>query len=191
MGLTSGMRATATTAAVVILGGLSLTLHGVWRDQTPSALAGIAISMIALTAVVLMVIHHWITNTSIERTALAATQRAAQAEHSRHIAAQAALEGERGRLYQALAADRAADAQRLKAERAAMQREFDDARAELVAEAMKTLASWVVNGKVCPPERQAGNLIPFPKQTAERERTPEPQPQPTRVRAREHGGVAP
>lgn len=189
MELTGGMRATVTAATGLLLVGLSLTLHGMWRDQATHSLAGVAISMVALAAIILLVIHRWITDTSIERTALAAAQRAAQAERTRHIAAQAALEGEQARLYRDLAADRAADAQRLKAERAAMEAEFEAARAKVAAEAMEALASWIVDGKVCPPEGQAGNLIPFPKQ--ERERTPTPHPQPTRARAREHGVVGP
>jgi hypothetical protein len=191
MGLTGGTRITATAATMATLGGLGLTLHGMWRDQLTCSLTGVVLVTIALAAIILTVIHSWITDTSIERTALAAAQRAAQAERTRHIAAQAALEGEQARLYRDLAADRAADAQRLKAERAAMESDFEESRAALAAEAMEILASWMVNGKVCPPEGHAGNLIQFPKPTQERERTPTPQPQPARSRAREHGVVGP
>jgi hypothetical protein len=183
MELTSGTRATAAAAAVVMLGGVALTIHGVWRAQAPHSLAGIVLSMIALTVIILTVIHHWVTDTSTERLALGKAQREASAEQARYIALQAALEIDQARLYRDIAADRAADQTRLKNERQAMQQEFEDARTELVNDAMATFATWVVNGKVQPPERQSGNLIRFPHQGHQPGQTPE--------RQREHGGVAP
>lgn len=135
--------------------------------------------MIALTAIILAVLHRWITDTRLERQVLAAAQRQAQTERATYIAAKAALENEQTRLYRDLAADRAADTQRLAVERQAMQDEFDDARAQLVTEAMATVASWIIDGKVRPPERLAGNLIQFPRQEQQRER------------AHGHGAVVP
>lgn len=162
-----------------MLGGLGLTLHGVWRDQASHSLAGVVLSMIALTIIILAVIHRWVTDTRLERQALAAAQRLAQTERATYTAAKAALENEQARLYRDLAADRAADTRRLKAERQAMEDEFEDARAELSNNAMEILATWMVGGKVRPPERQAGNLIQFPRQ------------EPKRERAHEHGAVGP
>lgn len=168
-----------------MLGGLGLTVYGVWRGQAPHCLAGVVLSMIALTLAILAVVHHWVTDTSAERAALAAAQRQAQEERNTYIAAKATVENELARLHKDLAADRAADAQRLKAERQAMQDEFDDARTELVNGAMETLAAWIVGGKVRPPERETGNLIRFPKQSEEQAA------QRQRERAREHGVVGP
>jgi len=185
MDLTGGTRATATAAVTVLLGGLALTLHGVWRDQATHSLAGVVVSMVALTAIILTVIHKWVTDTSAMRTVLAATQREAQTEHNCYIAAKAALEIEKGRLYRDLAAERAALTATLKAERRAMEEEFELARAKVSSEAMEMLASWIVGGKVRPPERQAGTLIQFPNQT------PLPHPEPLRGRSREHGVVGP
>lgn len=185
MDLTSGTRTMASVSAGVMLGGIGLTLHGVWRDQPAHSLAGVVLSMIALTVIILTTVHHWVTDTSTERTALAAAQREAQAERARAFAAQAALENEQGRLYRDLAAERAAIRGRLEVERAAMQQEFEDARSQLVADAMETLASWVVGGKVCPPTRETGNLIRFPKQQPVQVQTPQ------RERSREHGVVGP
>ncbi|OOQ47260.1 hypothetical protein AFM16_31420 [Streptomyces antibioticus] len=178
---------------MVMLGGLGLTAHGVWREQATLSLAGVVLCMVALSLTVLAVVYHWVTDTSTERIALAAAQRQAQQERATHIAAKAQLENERARLYQDLAADRAADAQRLKAERASVEAEFEDARAKLVADSMEILASWFVNGKIQPPEGCTGNLIHFPKQTEERDReqAPMPRQQPDRPRAREHGVVGP
>lgn len=183
MDLTSGTRTMASIAAGVMLGGIGLTLHGVWRDQPAHSLAGVVLSMIALTVIILTVVHHWVTDTSTERTALAAAQREAQAERARAFAAQAALENEQGRLYRDLAAECAKNRARLEVDRAIMQQEFEDARSQLAADAMEILASWVEDGKVCPPEPGTGNLIPFPKQ--------QPAPAPQRERSREHGVVAP
>lgn len=180
MDLTSGMRSTAVAA--VMLAGLGLTLHGVWYDQATHSLAGVVCSMIALTATILTVLHRWITDTRTERLALAAAQREAQAERARCFAERAAMESEQGRLYRDLAAERAALAERLAAERAALEEEFEQRRTDLVRDAMATLASWTVNGKVRPPERKAGNLIRFPQQ-----QTPESQPE----RSREHGHAGP
>ena len=181
MDLTSGARTTATAAVVVMLGGLSLTAHGMWRDQAPHSLAGVVLSMIGLTIIILGTIRHWITDTSTERIALGAAQRQAQEERRTYIAAKAALENDHARLYQDLAADRAADAQRLKAEREAMWAELEDARTDLVNEAMTTLATWIVGGKVRPPERRADNLNRFPHQGQEPQHQPE--------RAQEHGAA--
>lgn len=183
MDLTSGTRTMASIAAGVMLGGIGLILHGVWRDQPTHSLAGVVLSMIALTVTILTVVHHWVTDTSTERTALAAAQREAQAERAKAFAAQAALENEQGRLYRDLAAETAAIRRRLEVDRAAMQQEFEDARSQLAADAMEILASWVVDGKVRPPERETGNLIRFPKQ--------QPVQAPQRERSREHGVVGP
>jgi hypothetical protein len=185
MVLTSGMRATATTAAAVLLGGLGLTLHGVSDGHHQCSLAGVVLCMVALTVIVLTVIHHWITDTRAECAALASAERAAQTERLRYVAARAALQSEQSRLYRDLAAERAADAERLEVERAAMQEQFELARSQVAAEAMQTLASWVVNGKVRPPEARTGNLIRFPQQQ------PTPAPQPQTERSREHGAARP
>ena len=72
MDLTSGTRTMASVSAAVMLGGIGLTLHGVWRDQPTHSLAGVVLNMIALTVIILTTVHHWVTNTSTERTALAA-----------------------------------------------------------------------------------------------------------------------
>ncbi|MFJ4624302.1 hypothetical protein [Streptomyces sp. NPDC088812] len=162
----------ATTAAAMMLGGLGLTIHGVSRDQASHSLAGFVLSMIALAVIILTVLHSWITDTRTERIALAAAQREAQAERTRCIAAQAALENEQGRLYRDLAAERAADRERLEKERAAMHEQFELDRGQLVNEAMATLASWIVDGKVQPPERKT-NLIRFPNQEQQTVRTPQ------------------
>ena len=51
MDLTSGTRTMASVSAAVMLGGIGLTLHGVWRDQPTHSLAGVVLNMIALTVI--------------------------------------------------------------------------------------------------------------------------------------------
>ncbi|MGW3144902.1 hypothetical protein ACWDG1_09510 [Streptomyces sp. NPDC001177] len=187
MDLTGGTRATATAAVTLLLGGLALTLHGVWRDQATHSLAGLVTCMIALTVIILTVIHKWVTDTSTVRTILAATQREAQAKHDRYLTALAMLENEQARLYRDLASERAANNALLKTERAAMEEEFELARAKVAGEAMEILASWIVDGKVQPPEHPVGNLIRFPDQTPQ----PLPHPEHRRERPRNHGVVRP
>lgn len=184
MGLTSSMRITATAAVAVMLGGLAAILHGVLRDNLASAVGGLSLTLTALTAVALILIHRWITDTSDERRGLAALQRQAQEQKSVYVAAQAALEVEQGRLAQDMATERYNLAVRLKAEREAMAREFDERRAALAAETMETTFLMLRNGKFETEAPAPGNLIPFPQQG-------HPEQAPQHERSREHGVVGP
>lgn len=184
MDLAGRTRNTAATAALAGLAGFTVTLHGAYRNQPAHSLAGVCITMISLTALILIAIHKWTTDTSTERIALGAAQREAQAEQARYFALQASQEVEMGRLRQDINAERARIAEQLRVERQAMEDEFAQERGELSADAMNILTTWIVQGKVSPPERQTGNLIRFPN--------PEkPEPGRQRERAREHGVVGP
>lgn len=183
MELTSGTRTTAAAASVAGLVGLVVTFHGAVRDQLAHSLGGVCLTMIALTALILVAIRKWVTDTSLERTVLAATQREAQTERSRYVALQAALENEQGRLRQDMAAERAALTARLKSERAALAAEFDERRDSLIAETMEATVLLHINGKLAPGKPTAGTLIPFPNQQS--------QGGLERARSREHGVVGP
>lgn len=183
MGYAGGTK-TTTTAAGATIAGLTVILHGIVYDNLAHSIGGLGITITGLAALALTLIHQWITDTSAQREALAADQRKAQEERSLAFAEQAAVEGERSRLYRDLEAARAAVEERLTVERAAMERDFEDARTELVNDSMRILASWFKDGKICPPERKNGTIIRFPDQqhqdaTARHERT------------REHGVVRP
>jgi len=184
MGHAGGTKATITAAAGATLAGLTVILHGIAYDNLAHSIGGLGITTTGLAVLALTLIHYWITDTTAQREALAADQRKAQEERSLAFAEQAAVEGERSRLYRDLEAARAADEERLAVERAAMELEFEDARTELVNNSMSILASWVTSGKIRPPERKNGTIIRFPDQqhqdvTLHQERT------------REHGGVRP
>lgn len=181
MDLTGSTRATATAAVTVLLGGLALTLHGVWRDQATHSLAGVVLTMIALTVIILTVIHKWVTDTSTVRSILAATQREAQAQHHRYLAAQAGLENEQARLRRDLNAEKAALAKQVRNERAAIAAEFEERRAALIAETMEATVLMIRDGKFAPETKQGATLIRFPHQ----------EPQPRHGRTRERGVVGP
>jgi hypothetical protein len=185
MDLTGGTKATAIAGAAVLLSGLSVILYGIVRGDVSQAVSGACLTMPALTLIALVMVRRWVTDTKDERAILAASQREAQAERARYLAAQGALDGEMSRLRQDMAAERAALKEQLKVERKAMEDEFARARGELAAEAMNIAVSWVVDGKLRPPEQQRDNLIRFPHQTQQPESRAEP------ARSREHGVVGP
>lgn len=185
MSITTGTRTTAATAGVVLIGGLTVSLHSAIHRNVPGAIGGLGITLAALTAIVLILIHRWVTDTRDERRALAALQREAQSQKATCIAAKAALENERGRLAQDVAAERAALTARLKAERAAIEREFEEERATLVAETMEATFLMVRDGKFDPSTARDATLIEFPRQHPQQERHAEGQ------RSRERGAVRP
>lgn len=181
MGITAGSRTTAATAGVVLIGGLTVSLYSALHDNIAVSIAGLCLTLAALTAVVLILIHRWVTDTRDERRVLAALQREAQGQKATYITAQAALENEHGRLARDLAVERAALTARLKAELAALEQEFEERRATLAAETMEATLLMVHEGKFAPATTRDATLIEFPRQ----------HPQTERQRSREHGVVRP
>lgn len=181
---TSGaIKTTAAVAAAVVLAGLAALLYGLVRDDLPRSIAGLGLAIVGLTVISLIAIRRWVTDTRDERRLLAASQREAQSQKSVHIAAQAALECEQGRLNQDMAAERRALTVRLKAEREAMARDFAEQRATVIAETMEATFLMFHSGKFAPTKTVSGNLIEFPRQHPERQQE--------RARSREHGVVGP
>lgn len=181
MNLTGDTRATATAAALVMLGGLTAIVYGLAYDDLPRAICGLTLTVVALTAIGLLIIRRWVTDTSDARRAYAEAQQRTEALKDSYIAAQAALENERGRLAQDVTAERAQLDARLKAERAAMAAEFEERRGNLIAETMEATVRMYRNGQFAPDAATVGKLIRFPEQ----------QPQRERARSREHGVVGP
>lgn len=179
MKFTGGTRATATASGTVLLGGLALTLYGIVLDDYTRALGGTCLTVTACTAIVLVTIRRWITNTSNERLNLATAERRAQDEYASYIALKAALEVEQGRLRQDISAESAALTERLAVERRKAEEDFEEQRAALISETMEATVQMFHNGKFAPDVAAAGKLIPFPQQ------------EPQRQRAREHGVVGP
>ncbi len=183
MRLASGTGIAAAAAATVMFGGLALTLNGIAANQVPRSLGGVGAIMIGLTAIVLLVIHKWVTDTRAERSLLAAAQREAQEERACCIAAQSALESERTRMRRDLDAEHAALLERARVEREALDDEFEERRADLICETTEATVRMFYDGKFAPDVRRRGTLIQFPQQ--------QPQEQSHRSRSREHGVVGP
>lgn len=177
MRLASGTAIASTAVATVTFGGVALTLSGIVSNQVPHSLGGVGAIMIALTATVLLVIRRWVTDTRNERSILAATQRETQAERTRYIAAQAALENERTRMRRDLDAEHLALVERARVEREALDDEFEERRGDLINETMEAAVRMFSNGKFAPDTRRGATLIQFP--------------QPQQNRSREHGVVGP
>jgi hypothetical protein len=170
-----------------MLGGLATILHGVLQNDLPASIAGLSLTLTALTAVALILLRGWITDSREERCHLATAQSEAQAERSRYVALQAALEAEQGRRTQDRAAERRADQQRLKVERDAMERQFEEQRAVLIAETMEATFLMIRDGKFAPAEPTRSKVIQFPKDLPHQQ----PQRHVAQERSREHGVVGP
>jgi hypothetical protein len=170
MKFTGGTRATVATAGTILLGGLSLTLYGVIRDDYPRAVGGTCLTITTLTTITITLIRHWIADTSNERLALAAAERRAQDEYASYIALKAALEVEQGRLRQDISAESAALDERLAVERRKAEADFEEQRATLISETMEATVRMFHNGKFAPDTVSAGKLIPFPQQEPHRQR---------------------
>lgn len=171
------------SVATVMFGGMALALNGIAHNEAPRSLAGVGAIMIGLTAIVLLVIHKWVTDTRAERSRLATAQREAQEERALCIAAQSALESERTRMRRDLDAEHAALLERARVEREALDDEFEERRADLICETTEATVKMFYDGKFAPNVRRRGTLIQFPQQ--------QPEDQPHRSRSREHGVVGP
>ncbi|MFF9568446.1 hypothetical protein [Streptomyces sp. NPDC014685] len=134
MDLTAGTRATAIGAALIISAGLSIVLYGIIAGDLPRTIGGAIGTMTALTLICLVAIRRWVTNTAAERQRLGDAVRDADADRMRYVAAQAALEVERGRLQRDAEAARQQLADQLDAERAALDARFEEERARLICE---------------------------------------------------------
>jgi hypothetical protein len=191
MGVAEGLRATAVAAAVMMLGGLSVLLHGVTYNSPARAIGGGCLSIVALMLVSMILLRRWITDTSNERRALGDAQRRAALQHDRYLAAEVALEAERGRLRRDMDAERVQLTARLEAEREALEAEFEERKATLIAETMEATVLMFRNGKFAPEQPARTNLIRFPKQAAEQSPASAQAQGGQRGRSREHGVVGP
>ncbi|MFJ8145982.1 hypothetical protein ACIQ6R_13010 [Streptomyces sp. NPDC096048] len=179
MGLTANSKAAVATAAGILISGFAVIIRSASAHNAAGSIGGACLVMVGLTLAILIFVRRWVCDTRDERRILAATQREAQAERTRMIAAQAAQMNEMGRLRQERAAERARNRAILKAEREKLQAEFANTRAKELSEAFQTGAEMERAGvfkKRQQPVR--GNLLTFPKK----------QPAaPEAERSREHG----
>ncbi|MBT2505110.1 hypothetical protein J7I98_04205 [Streptomyces sp. ISL-98] len=179
MDLTAGTRATAISAAIVLVLGVAVILYGVAENDLARSLGGACLSMTALTLIALVAIKKWCTDTRVERASLTAATRAADAERTRYVALESALATERARTRRDIQAQQEAMAARLEAECVAMQERFEERRAQLICDTMEMTLQMKNAGLLDPPAagEDRGRVIGFPAQ----------HPQTQAERARDHG----
>ncbi|MFE5871587.1 hypothetical protein ACFQ6V_23480 [Streptomyces roseifaciens] len=159
----SGDRTTSTAAICILTVGLAVVTAGVLTSDPARAAGGACFTVTALTLIALRVIRSWIVNTAAERGRLQDAIREAEAERTKCIAAQAAIEIERDRMRRDAAAAAQQAHEQLAAERDRMSVEFEEARGDLMAQTAST-AFWlgVQHGTpVKGPRRRI--VIPFPE----------------------------
>lgn len=178
-------RVAITAAAVTGLEGLALLAWGILRAALPAAVGGSCLTLCAMIGFSLVLIRSWVVDTRDVRQALAAAQRQAQARADTYLAAQAALENEQARLNRDMAEERRRIAATLIREREAMEAEFEERRATVIAESIEAAFHMFHNGKFAPDTSSTGRLIRFPRQEHQSAATPQPE------RSREHGVVGP
>ncbi|MZF56883.1 hypothetical protein GTX53_24145 [Streptomyces sp. SID5594] len=150
MDLKTTSRATAAGAALITSAGLAIVLYGIITENLERTVGGAIFTMTALTLIALVLIRRWVTNTTAERQRLSDATREKDTERMRYLAAQAALEVERGRLRRDARTEREHLTARLAAERAAMSAQFEDQRAELVCKTMETTVQLYRDGHFDP-----------------------------------------
>ncbi|MFJ9112953.1 hypothetical protein [Streptomyces sp. NPDC102283] len=172
----TGSRATAAGAALITSAGLSIVLYGIITENLERTVGGAIFTMTALTLIALVLIRRWVTNTTAERQRLSDATREKDTEHMRYLAAQAALEVERGRLRRDAIVEREQLTARLAAERAAMNERFEEQRAELVCKTMEATVQLYRDGHFDPSAPTAyARIIGFPTPEVRQRAAEEPQ----------------
>lgn len=189
MEFTARTKAAIATAVGILAGGFAVIIRSASGDNVAGSIGGACLVMVGLSLVILIFVRRWVTDTSEERRILGAAQREAQAERTRYVAAQAALENEIGRLTRDMAAERARVAATLKAERAALKAEFEETRAQELSEAFQTGAEMERAGMLKRPQSAGGSVLRFPK--GQRGAPAQERGRPERERSREHGVAGP
>lgn len=168
MNQTAGSRIAAAGAALITSAGLSTVVYGIITENLERTVGGAIFTMTALTLIALVLIRRWITNADADRQRHDDAVRAADTERMRYVAAQAALEVERGRGRRDLAAEHKRMSATLEAERAAMRDRFEEERATLVCETIETTFRMFQDGKFAPAAHEYARVIGFPNPTHQR-----------------------
>nr|WSS66787.1 hypothetical protein OG284_36815 [Streptomyces sp. NBC_01177] len=162
MDQTAGSRAAAAGAALVTSAGLSTVVFGIITENLERTVGGAIFTMTALTLIALVLIRRWITRADTERSRLGDAVRDADTERMRYLAAQAALEVERGRLRRDIAGEHKRLTATLEAERTAMRAHFEEQRAHVICETIEATVGLVRDGLLNPTTHQYGQIIGFP-----------------------------
>ncbi|NDZ63620.1 hypothetical protein [Streptomyces cyaneofuscatus] len=173
MDLKKTSRATAAGAALITSAGLAIVLYGIITENLERTVGGAIFTMTALTLIALVLIRRWVTNTTAERQRLSDATRERDTEHMRYLAAQAALEVERGRLRRDAIVEREQLAARLAAEQASMRAQFEEERNQLTIRTFKATAQMIHDGLLDPGNPGSlARLIEFPTRQRSAEAAP-------------------
>ncbi|MFF5670323.1 hypothetical protein ACFY8S_09325 [Streptomyces hygroscopicus] len=166
----SAITCNALTAVGLFTGSVTVAV-GIALRHPALAIGGTCLAMTALAGIILLSVRTWITDVSAERCQLQLAARDLDTERTRYVAAQAALQEERGRMRADLASIQTQTRQELEREREALRQEFDDRRAELIRETFEEAVRMVRAGLLDTPEPR-GTVVRFPAQghPAERDR---------------------
>jgi len=164
----AGTRAAAVGAALITSAGLSTVVYGIITENLERTVGGAIFTMTALTLIALVLIRRWITSAATERQRHDDAVRAADTERMRYVAAQAALEVERGRLRKDIASEHTRMSAALEAERTTMRNQFEEERATLVCKTIETTFLMFRDGKFAPSEHDYGKIIGFPSPAHQR-----------------------
>ncbi|MER5675823.1 hypothetical protein ABT081_02650 [Streptomyces sp. NPDC002238] len=164
----AGTRAAAVGAALITSAGLSTVVYGIIIENLERTVGGAIFTMTALTLIALVLIRRWITSAATDRQRHDDAVRAADTERMRYVAAQAALEVERGRLRKDVASEHKRLTATHDAERAAMHARFEEERNALICETIETTVGLVRDGLLNPTTHQYGQIIGFPSPAHQR-----------------------
>jgi hypothetical protein len=171
----SGTRVTVVTSAVILAAGMLVILASIVRDEPYRAIGGAALTMTSLTLIAMVAIRKWITDTSAERAALRYETQQATNDRMKAIAAQSAMEVERGRIRRDSEHAAKGLATQLAAEREKLFDELEEARNQIIQDATEVaLTMFLTNGGIPGPRPTRDRSVirgAFPEpETAARER---------------------
>lgn len=132
---TSGIIAAST---ITLVAGIATTTIGLIVGDTSKSASGASITIIGLAALSLILLRRWVTDTSAERSRLAAATTAATNEQARYIAGLAAVDAEHARVRRDATAMARHQVAQLEVERVKLQAEFDADRERISTEAFRT-----------------------------------------------------
>lgn len=168
--MSTAMRSFTALAITLFASGILTTLAATWADHPAQAAGGSAVTVTALTMFALPCIRRWILEAGDLRDVALGQIGEAQKETARALAAQAAVEVERGRMRRDAAYDAQRSAAAIATEKRRLQEQFDADRTEIMCNAYEAGVRHALAGVLEAPERPGGrSVVPFPSPAARSE----------------------
>lgn len=147
IGAKVGAGAGCATGIVLLIGAIP--------HSAPLAATGACLILLSLTALILLYVRVWISDTNDERRRFDDASVALEAERCRYVACQAGVQAERTRVRAELAAGNAALEEKLRIQGEAMWQQYEDERAKLITDAFEMGARMAQDGHLEPATRGA------------------------------------